>query len=108
MFGRMMNESLGKLHFYLTFIGVYAIFTPMHLLGVAGNPRRYPDFKDVEFMAGLMPVHTFMTYAAVVTIAAQLIFLINLFWSMKKGAIAPVNPWQATTLEWTVPSPPPF
>ncbi|HEV8290938.1 MAG TPA: cbb3-type cytochrome c oxidase subunit I [Tepidisphaeraceae bacterium] len=108
MFGRMLNETLGKLHFYLTFIGVYAIFTPMHFLGVAGNPRRYPDFKDVEFMAGLMPVHQFMTAAAFFTIAAQFIFVINLFWSMKKGAIAPVNPWQATTLEWTVPSPPPF
>ena len=57
MFGRMMNETLGKLHFYLTFIGVYAIFTPMHYLGIAGNPRRYSDFNDVEFMAGLMPVH---------------------------------------------------
>jgi cytochrome c oxidase subunit I len=108
MFGRMMNETLGKIHFYLTFIGVYAIFTPMHFLGIGGNPRRYPDFKDVEFMAGLMPVHTFMTYAAACTIAAQFIFVINLFWSMKKGPKAPINPWEATTLEWTVSSPPPF
>ena len=108
MFGRMMNETLGKLHFYLTFIGVYAIFTPMHFLGIAGNPRRYADFKDVEFMAGLMPVHTFMTAAAFFTAAAQLIFLINLIWSLKKGAKATANPWEATTLEWTIPSPPPF
>src|SRR5690348_12130865 len=64
MFGRMMNETLGKLHFFLTFLGVYAIFTPMHYLGIAGNPRRYPDFKDYEFMQQLMPIHTFMTYAA--------------------------------------------
>ena len=108
MFGRMMNETLGKIHFFLTFIGVYCIFTPMHYLGIAGNPRRYPDFKDYEFMQGLMPIHTFMTYAAFVTVTAQIIFVINLFWSMKKGAKAPMNPWEATTLEWTVPSPPPF
>jgi cytochrome c oxidase subunit 1 len=108
MFGRMMNETLGKIHFYLTFLGVYAIFTPMHFLGVAGNPRRYADFKEFEFMGQLMPVHTFMTYAAFITIGAQLIFVINLFWSMKKGAKAPANPWEATTLEWGIPSPPPF
>ncbi len=110
MFGRMMNETLGKIHFFLTFIGVYCIFTPMHYLGIAGNPRRYPDFKDYEFMQEhhLMDVHLFMTIAAFITIAAQFIFVINLFWSMKKGARAPMNPWEATTLEWTVPSPPPF
>jgi len=108
MFGRMLNETLGKIHFFLTFIGVYAIFTPMHFLGIAGNPRRYPDFKDYEFMGRLMPIHLFMTIAAAITIAAQLIFVFNLFWSMKKGAKAPMNPWEATTLEWTVSSPPPF
>jgi cytochrome c oxidase subunit 1 len=108
MFGRMLNETLGKIHFFLTFLGVYAIFTPMHFLGIAGNPRRYPDFKDYEFMGKLMPIHLFMTIAAFITIAAQLIFVFNLFWSMKKGAKAPMNPWEATTLEWTVSSPPPF
>ncbi|MCU1275071.1 MAG: Cytochrome-c oxidase [Bryobacterales bacterium] len=108
MFGRMMNETIGKIHFYLTFIGVYAIFTPMHFLGIAGNPRRYPDFTNFEFMSKLMPVHTFMTWAAILTATAQILFVINLFWSLKKGAKAPVNPWESTTLEWTVPSPPPF
>src|SRR4029078_8748180 len=108
MFGRMMNESLGRIHFYLTFIGVYAIFTPMHFLGIADNPRRYADFTNFEFMGTLMPVHSFITMAAFVTVASQIIFVINLFWSMKKGARAPMNPWEATTLEWTVPSPPPF
>jgi len=108
MFGRMMNETLGKIHFYLTFIGVYAIFTPMHFLGIAGNPRRYADFTNFEFMGKLMPVHTFMTWAAIGTASVQIIFIINLVWSMKKGPKAPVNPWEATTLEWTIPSPPPF
>jgi cytochrome c oxidase subunit 1 len=108
MFGRMMNETLGKIHFYLTFIGVYAIFTPMHFLGIAGNPRRYADFTNFEFMGKLMPVHTFMTWAAILTAATQIIFVINLAWSMMKGKKAPVNPWDSTTLEWTIPSPPPF
>jgi cytochrome c oxidase subunit I len=108
MFGRMMNETLGKIHFYLTFLGVYAIFTPMHFLGIAGNPRRYADFTNFEFMNNLMPIHKFMTHAAIFTATVQLIFLFNLIWSMKKGAKAPVNPWDSTTLEWTVPSPPPF
>jgi len=108
MFGKMMNETLGKLHFYLTFIGVYAIFTPMHFLGVSGNPRRYADFTNFDFMNPLMVIHKFMTHAAYFTAAVQIIFLINLFWSLKKGAKAPANPWDATTLEWAIPSPPPF
>ena len=106
--GRFMNETLGKIHFYLTFIGVYCIFTPMHWLGIAGNPRRYADFTNFDYLAKLMPIHIFMTWAAFITATAQLIFVFNLFWSLKKGAKAPINPWEATTLEWTVPSPPPF
>jgi len=108
MFGKMMNETLNKVHFYLTFIGVYAIFTPMHFIGVAGNPRRYADFKDFEFMKDLMPVHTFMTHAAIFTAVVQVLFFINIFWSMRKGRKATDNPWEATSLEWSVPSPPPF
>src|SRR5947209_6794027 len=108
MFGRMMNETWGKVHFYCTFIGVYAIFTPMHYLGIVGNPRRYSDFTNVEYLAPLIPIHQFMSYAAYFTAAAQIIFVINLFWSMKKGRVAPINPWNSTSLEWTVPSPPPF
>jgi len=106
--GKFMNETLGKIHFYLTFIGVYCIFTPMHFLGIAGNPRRYADFTNFDFMGKLMPVHTFMTHAAIATMVVQFIFLFNLFWSIKKGKPAPSNPWNATTLEWTIPSPPPF
>jgi cytochrome c oxidase subunit I len=108
IYGRFMNETLGKIHFYITFIGVYCIFTPMHYLGIVGNPRRYADFTNVEYLAPYIPIHQFMSWAAYVTVSAQLIFLFNLFWSMKKGAVAPANPWNATTLEWTVPSPPPF
>jgi cytochrome c oxidase subunit 1 len=107
MFGRMMNETLGKIHFVITFVGAYCIFMPMYYLGLEGNVRRYSEFVD-QFMKPLMPIHEFMTVAALVTGAAQLIFLFNLFWSMAKGRQAEDNPWEATTLEWTIPSPAPF
>jgi len=107
MFGRMMNEGLGRIHFFLTLIGTYAIFMPMHYLGMAGHPRRYSQLDQANFLGPLVSLQEFITYAAIVTIAAQFIFVFNLFWSMFKGAKASENPWEATTLEWTVPSPPP-
>src|SRR5690349_10411021 len=108
MFGRMMNETLGKVHFWCTFVGTYAIFMPFHYLGLAGNIRRYQAFV-VEYMQPLIPVHKFITIAALVTGAAQLIFIYNLIHSRFRGAPAPANPWQATSLEWSTPSsPPPF
>ncbi len=107
MFGRMMSEGLGKLHFYITLIGTYAIFMPMHYLGMAGQTRRYSQFTEVAYQTKLIPLQTFMTYAAIVTIAAQFIFVFNLFWSMKKGKKASDNPWESTTLEWTTATPPP-
>jgi cytochrome c oxidase subunit 1 len=107
MFGRQMNEFWGKVHFGLTFVGVYCIFTPMHFLGMAGNPRRYPELTGFDFLEPLASIHLFITIAAFITIAGQLIFLINLFWSLFKGKKAEINPWQATTLEWEIPSPPP-
>jgi cytochrome c oxidase subunit I len=107
MFGRMMNEGLGKAHFWLTFIGTYAIFMPMHYLGMAGGTRRYSQYTEVAYLQRLMPIHTFMTYAAIITIASQFIFVVNLFWSMFKGPKASDNPWESTTLEWTTATPPP-
>jgi cytochrome c oxidase subunit I len=107
MFGRMMNETWGKVHFWLTFIGTYAIFMPMHYLGMAGHPRRYSQLTEVAYLHRLIPVQTFMTYAAFITIGAQFIFVINLFWSIFKGPKASDNPWEATTLEWTTATPPP-
>jgi cytochrome c oxidase subunit 1 len=107
MTGRMMNEALGKWHFWLTFIGVYAIFMPMHYLGLAGNVRRYSAFVD-DYLIPLIPVHKFITVAALLTGAAQFIFLFNLIWSRFKGPIASENPWEATSLEWSTTSPPPF
>ncbi len=107
MFGRMMNETLGKWHFWLTFVGVYCVFMPMHYLGLVGNVRRYSAFVD-DYLAPLIPVHKFITVAALLTGAAQLIFFWNLIWSRFKGPIAPENPWEATSLEWSTTSPPPF
>jgi cytochrome c oxidase subunit I len=107
MFGRMMNERLGQVHFFITLIGTYAIFMPMHYLGMAGQTRRYSQFTELVYQTKLIPIQTFMTYAAFITIAAQFIFLFNLFWSMKKGKKASDNPWEATTLEWTTATPPP-
>jgi cytochrome c oxidase subunit I len=108
MFGRMMNETLAKWHFWLTFIGVYCIFMPMHYIGLAGNVRRYALFND-DYMIPMNPVHKFMTIAALATGAVQLIFLYNLFHTRFWGKKAPDNPWEATTLEWSTPSsPPPF
>lgn len=107
MFGRMMNEGWGKLHFWITLVGAYAIFMPMHYLGMAGHPRRYSQLTEVSYLHRLVPLQTFMTYAAIITIAAQFIFVINLFWSMKKGPKASDNPWESTTLEWITATPPP-
>ena len=107
MFGRMMNETWGRTHFFITLAGTYAIFMPMHYLGMAGQTRRYSQFTEVAYQTKLLPLQMFMTWAAVITIAAQFIFLINLFWSMFKGPKASDNPWESTTLEWTTTTPPP-
>jgi cytochrome c oxidase subunit 1 len=107
MFGRMMNETLGKLHFWFTFAGAYCIFMPMHFVGIEGGVRRYADFTGVDYMAAIEPLHRFITIAAFATGAAQTIFLYNFFQSLRSGAPAPANPWNATTLEWITSSPPP-
>jgi cytochrome c oxidase subunit 1 len=107
MFGRMMNETWGRVHFFITLTGTYAIFMPMHYLGIAGGTRRYSQYTEVAYLQKLMPLHQFMTYAAIITIGAQFIFVINLFWSMFKGPKASDNPWESTTLEWTTSTPPP-
>jgi len=106
MFGRMMNDRLGKVHFWLSFVGAYAIFMPFHYLGLAGNVRRYQAFSP-EYMQPLIPLHKFITVAALVTGAAQLIFVFNLIYSRFRGEPASDNPWQATSLEWSTPTTPP-
>lgn len=107
MFGRLMSERLGKLHFWITFVGVYCIFVPMHTMGIAGMPRRYAQFTEYEFLKSLHPLVVFVSIAAICTVLVQFIFYFNLIWSIFKGKKAGANPWGATTLEWITPSPPP-
>jgi cytochrome c oxidase subunit 1 len=107
MFGRMMDESLGKLHFWLTFVGAYCIFMPMHFVGIEGGVRRYADSSGASYLAALQPLHRFMTVVAFITAAAQMIFFYNFFHSLRKGDRAAANPWNSTSLEWITSSPPP-
>jgi cytochrome c oxidase subunit 1 len=103
MFGRMMNPTLGYVHFWLTFIGVYLVFFPMHYIGIAGFPRRY--YSHTKFEAFTSDAYTnlnmFISAAAIVAVTAQLIFAFNFFYSMFRGKLAPLNPWKSNTLEWT-------
>jgi cytochrome c oxidase subunit 1 len=108
MFGRLMNETIGKVHFVLTLVGVYLIFMPMHAMGMLGHPRRYYDGSTYNFLSGAQPLHDLITWAALVTVAAQVLFFVNLIWSLRRGERASDNPWEATTLEWSTTSPPPF
>lgn len=107
MFGRLMNESLGKFHFWITFVGVYCIFVPMHTMGIVGMPRRFAQFTEYEYLKTLHPLVVFVSIAAIATVLAQIVFYFNLFWSIFKGKRASDNPWNATTLEWITASPPP-
>ncbi len=107
LFGRMMNEPLGKLHFALTYIFFNGAFFPMHFLGVAGHMRRIYNPLQYEFLVDLQWWNVFITMSAFCLGAAQLIFLFNFVWSLFAGKKAERNPWQANTLEWTAPSPPP-
>jgi len=103
MFGRMMNERLGYLHFWLTFIGAYLVFFPMHFMGLDGVPRRYYAFTEFESMKQWLSVNTFITWAAIMAAVAQCAFLFNFVYSIFFGKKATQNPWEANTLEWTAP-----
>ena len=107
MFGRYMNETLGKIHFWITFVGVYCIFVPMHTMGIVGMPRRFAQFTEYEFLNSLHPLVVFVSISAIITVTVQLLFYFNVFWSIFKGKKASDNPWEATTLEWNTTSPPP-
>jgi cytochrome c oxidase subunit 1 len=108
MTGRMLNETLGKLHFWVTFLGAYAIFFPMHYIGLMGVPRRYHETSGMAFVPpSTVDLNIFITVVALIVGAAQLVFLFNLFWSLKRGEPSGGNPWRATTLEWQTPQTPP-
>ena len=103
MFGRMMDAKLGYIHFWLTFVGVYMVFFPMHYIGIAGFPRRYYSWTNYEFTNMYTDLNMFVSVAAFITFAAQAIFLFNFFYSMYRGRKATLNPWSSNTLEWTTP-----
>jgi cytochrome c oxidase subunit 1 len=107
MFGRMMSERLGKIHFFLTFILYNLAFFPMHLLGMGGHMRRIADPTQYEFLRPLQPLNQFISVSVFLLFLAQIPFVINFFTSLFKGEQAPLNPWKDNGLEWTVPSPPP-
>lgn len=101
MSGRMMHEGLGKWHFWLTLTGAYATFLPMHLTGLAGQPRQYAEMTAAGSpFLHLLPLEKHITYAAIFLASAQLLFLWNLLWSAWRGQQASNNPWGATTMEW--------
>ncbi len=106
MFGRMMNEAWGKVHFFLTFLFLNGTFFTMHILGAVGFPRRLADPYHYQTFASLQPINQFMTICAVGMVATQAIFALNFFYSMFYGKQVGRNPWNANSLEWMAPSPP--
>ena len=99
--GRLMNETLGKVHFWITFIGSYAIYFPMHYQGFVGVPRRYYEIYDSPYIdVSTLLLNKFITIAVLIVGAAQLLFLYNLFASARLGKKAEKNPWKANSLEW--------
>jgi len=106
MFGRMMNEFWGKVHFFLTFIFLNGTFYPMHILGAVGFPRRLADPYHYDVFHQLRGINVFMTYCALGMVAVQAIFVANFIYSMFFGPRAGRNPWHSNSLEWTAPSPP--
>jgi cytochrome c oxidase subunit I len=99
--GRMLNKNLGYVHFWITVIGAYGVFFPMHFIGMAGLPRRYYTNTNFPYFDDLADVNVVMTIFAIITAAAQLVFLYNFIHSMYYGKKGPKNPWSSNTLEWT-------
>ncbi len=107
MFGRMLDDRLGKLHFWTTFVAYNVTFFPMHILGVGGMMRRIYNPAQYEFLQPLQWWNVLITWGAFALGLAQIFFIVNFLWSLFAGKRAPRNPWNANTLEWTAPSPPP-
>ncbi len=104
MFGRFMNNTLGYIHFFMTFIGAYLIFWPMHYEGIAGMPRRYYDFSAWESFKQFNGLNAFISIVTILVFFAQLLFVVNFFTSIFRGRrVMTMNPWNSTSLEWTTP-----
>ncbi|HVN63319.1 MAG TPA: cbb3-type cytochrome c oxidase subunit I [Candidatus Binataceae bacterium] len=107
MFGRMMNETLGKIHFWLTFVFFNAVFIPLFAVGLRGNPRRIYEMSSYNFLAPVQHLHVIATIATIGLLVGQFAVVVNFAWSMARGKKAAANPWHAATLEWATDSPPP-
>jgi cytochrome c oxidase subunit 1 len=107
MFGRLMSDRWGKVHFYLTFLFYNCTFFPMHITGMAGHMRRIYDPTVYAFLRPYQPLNVFISISAFLLFATQIIFFVNFWWSMFKGEKTPLNPWHDNGLEWTLPSPAP-
>ena len=108
LFGRRLNESLGKIHFWLTFASVYCVFMPMHWMGLVSQSAKNPGANLAAIAAWISPARSFITAGILITVFAQGIFLFNFVWSLFRGErIQEDNPWRATTLEWSLASAPP-
>lgn len=108
MYGKMMNTRLGYLHFWVTLVGAYGVFFPMHFVGLAGTPRRYYDntvYNEFDKVAGdmILDLNVIITIFAIIAAFGQLIFLFNFFYSIFRGPKAVQNPWNSNSLEWTTP-----
>lgn len=103
MYGRMMNKKLGYAHFWITIVGAYGTFFPMHYLGLAGLPRRYYSNSAFPMFDNLQDINEIVTICAIIGAAAQVLFLFNFFSSIFRGEEAVQNPWKSNTLEWTTP-----
>lgn len=104
MYGRYLNNTMGYIHFWVTLAGAYLIFWPMHYEGLAGMPRRYYDYSIWESFKQFVELNRFISTVAMIVFAIQLLFLFNFFYSIFKGRkVTTLNPWGATTLEWTTP-----
>ncbi|MBI4518981.1 MAG: cbb3-type cytochrome c oxidase subunit I [Deltaproteobacteria bacterium] len=107
MFGRMLDETLGKLHFWITIVAFNCVFIPLFLVGMGGHMRRIYNPLQYDFLKPMQPIHEFATIAAIVLLLGQIPLIVNFFWSLAFGRRAADNPWQANTLEWATTSPPP-
>jgi cytochrome c oxidase subunit I len=106
--GRMLGDAMGKFHFWVTFLGAYLIFFPMHYLGLIGLPRRYFESSDIVVIPeSAISLNAFISIMAFIVGFAQIVFVFNLIWSLRHGKLAGGNPWRATTLEWQTPQTPP-
>lgn len=103
MFGRLMNKQLGYVHFWITLAAAYGVFLPQHFIGLAGVPRRYYAFTEFELAAQYMDLNVFITYAAIIGVGIQFVFLFNFAYSAIWGPKSPKNPWNSGGLEWTAP-----